>query len=247
MKTFWENAVIFEYDKKALDRLEKIYELYARVMEERGCSERAACAEGCASCCTCNVTLTSLEAAFLADRLDQPGRERAAGNLAARFPEKRYTPLLTTNGFAQACMSGKEVPEEENDPSWGECPLLEDGLCTVYPYRPFGCRAMVSETLCSKAGYARMPPRVLTLNNIFLQSIEHMDIGGVTGNLSDLLPLFLDLKKLDKDDSDRKKKLPEKLKTQGKILRNSKIPVLMVPPEHREMAGPVIRQITALT
>ena len=239
--------MIFEYDEKALDRLGKIYELYSKVMEERGGNEKAACAEGCSSCCTCNVTLTSLEAAFLADRLDSQGQERAAGKLAARFPEKRYIPLLTTNGFARACMSGNEVPEEENDPSWGECPLLEDGLCTVYPYRPFGCRAMMSEILCSRAGYAQMPPLVLTLNNIFLQYMEQMDVKGVTGNLSDLLLLFLDSKDLGGKNSDRKKKLAREWKTQGKIIQNSKIPVLMVPPEHREIAGPVIRQITALT
>lgn len=239
--------MIPEYDETALDRLEKIYLLYAKTLEDRAGENKAACGKGCSWCCTCNVVLTSLEAAFLVNRLDKQGQKRAKKNLADRVAKKRYIPLLTTNAFAKACVDGGEVPEEENDPLWGQCPLLEDGVCTVYPFRPFGCRAMMSETPCRRAGFARMPPLVLTLNNIFLQYIEHLDLGGVTGNLSDLLLLFFDIAALGKEDFHQKKALVKNLSSQAKIILNAEIPVLLVPPEHRAAAGPVIRQITALT
>ncbi|WP_033398889.1 YkgJ family cysteine cluster protein [Desulfospira joergensenii] len=231
----------FRYEGKELERLEALYRLYSRIMEETAWAKKAACSKGCSHCCTCNVTLTGLETAFLNDRLGREGQERAAKNLSEKFPRKRYIPLLTTNGFARACMSGREVPEEENDPGWGRCPLLDKDLCTVYEYRPFGCRAMISDILCGKEGFAQMPPLVLTLNNIFLQYIEHLDSRGVTGNLSDMMGLVLLSGNPEQGSGSGHEK------SEGKVIRNSRIPALMVPPEHREIMGAVIEKITALT
>ncbi len=222
-----------------VNTLGALYALYERALEKILKLEGAgpACRQGCAGCCTCNVTVTSLEVEFLFLRLGSQAKQRVVKKVKDNFPEKRYIPALTTNGFVQACMSGQETPEEENDPLWGQCPLLENNLCTVYESRPFGCRAMMSEVSCEKTGYARMPPRVLTLNNIFLQYIEQMDQPGVFGNLSDMILLF----------SEAGYTRPDPDRTGRHFIRNQKIPVLMIPPEDRAAMAPVVREITALT
>ncbi len=222
-----------------LNKIETLYGLYERTLDKilNLDGAGAACRQGCAGCCTCNVTVTSLEVAFLFSRLCSREKDKVAQKVKDNFPEKRYVPALTTNGFVQICMSGREAPEEENDPLWGQCPLLENNLCTVYESRPFGCRAMMSGVACERAGYARMPPRVLTLNNIFLQYIEQMDQSGIFGNLSDMILLF----------SDVGYTRPDPARPGRHFIRNRKIPVLMIPPEDRNAMAPVIREITALT
>lgn len=220
-----------------IDRLTDIYELYDRIIG----STALACGPGCAGCCTCNVTLTSLEARMMTDRLPSPRREIVHAAIPYRFPAKRYIPKMSTNRFARLCMEDADLPEEENDPAWGQCPLLENDLCTAYDVRPFGCRAMVSETHCRDTGSAQMPSWVLTVNNVFLQAIEHLDQDGYSGNLSDMIPLILSDNELthhDMQDHD--------LKNKELFVKNEPIKYLMIPPEHRERMAPIVRNLSDL-
>nr|NJM04649.1 hypothetical protein [Desulfobacula sp.] len=168
--------------------LKRTYDLYHETLA--GLDAEPVCREKCACCCTCNVTLTSLEAGFLMDSLGDEKKKDLLSRIEQKFPVARYIPRMTTNGFARLCMEDREVPEEENDPAFGVCPLLEDDLCTVYEARPFGCRALLSEAHCGREGFARVPPLVLTLNTLFLQVIEHLDQDGFSGNLSDMAAFF---------------------------------------------------------
>jgi len=220
-----------------IDRLTDIYELYDRIIG----STALACGPGCAGCCTCNVTLTSLEARMMTDRLPSPRREIVHAAIPHRFPAKRYIPKMSTNRFARLCMEDADLPEEKNDPAWGQCPLLENDLCTAYDVRPFGCRAMVSETHCRDTGSAQMPSWVLTVNNVFLQAIEHLDQDGYSGNLSDMIPLILSDNELthhDMQDHD--------LKNKELFVKNEPIKYLMIPPEHRERMAPIVRNLSDL-
>jgi hypothetical protein len=167
--------------------LNDIYAIYDEAMEHI----EGVCQKKCSSCCTCNVTLTSLETGFLFAAISLPEKKALQVRITDHFPRKRYLPKMTTNQFARLCREGKDIPEEENDPSWGKCPLLVDDLCSIYDARPFGCRALMSQVSCRQKGYAQVPPIVLTLNNLFLQYIEHMDRDGFFGNLADMLTLFL--------------------------------------------------------
>jgi len=214
-------------DLTALDRLREIYHLYDRFMA----SETSVCKEKCADCCTCNVTITTLEADLLLTSLSPVEKNALYNRIIRHSPQKRFIPKMTFNTFVRWCMEGRNIPEEENDPAWGTCPLLADDLCTIYDARPFGCRALMSRHLCRDRGHAQIPPRVMTANNLFLQAVEHLDQNGFSGNLSDMLT-----------------RLPEDEPgpTDHRFVPNEAIPVLMVPPEHRADMAPVIQQLSTL-
>ncbi len=216
--------------------LEEIYQLHADAIKEVD----AKCEKQCASCCTCNVVMTSLEARYLLSSMGLEEKKVLKKMLEDQFPPKRYIPELTTNQFARYCIEGKQIPEEQNDPSWGNCPALNVDLCTLYEVRPFGCRALLSQGDCSQLGYAQMPPIVLTINDICMQVIEQMDQNGICGNFSDIMALFLS-ENVPKD-------LPGMVQndTHSRFLINEKITVLMVPPEHRKQLSPLLEKISAI-
>jgi hypothetical protein len=49
---------------------------------------------------------------------------------------------------------------------------------------------MVSKRCCSETGFAEMDPVVMTVNDVFMQFIEHLDTGGFSGNFTDVLHLM---------------------------------------------------------
>ena len=197
-----------------------------------------ACTKQCADCCTCNVTATGLEVAYIHDRLDASALNDVRERLDRAGKTRRFRPFQTTNGFALACMEGRNADEEENDPSWGSCPLLENGMCTIYPVRPLGCRVMMSTTPCQQTRTADMPFLALTITTVFMQFVEHLDAGGVYGN-------FLDLLEHTGEDVLDCNGLPGKDKISG-IAQNLKIPALMIPPEHVEKTRNIVQSLGAL-
>ncbi len=225
------------------DILNRIYRLLDREAQKFS----LACRDNCPDCCTVNVTATSLEVALIFSRLDEADISQMIRRHEKGFPEQRYIPRTTVNGFARACMAGDDLPDEENDPDWGACPLLEDGRCSIYEVRPLGCRVMMSETQCRQKGFARMPPFALTLANVLGQILEQEDRHGFTGNFSDVLAAYASAWQAGKGlggealyltldnirESDRNKIL----------LGNHPVPALMIPPEHRERALPLISEI----
>lgn len=223
-----------QYQKSAIERLNQVYLLFENVTSDLS----LACKEKCADCCTCNVTATSLEMAYLFDRVNDKEKQALETRLNVMVKGSRYRPAQTTNGFAHACMTGQKVHDENNDPSWGACPFLEEDLCTIYHVRPFGCRSMMSQQVCKNAGYANMPPLALTINTIFLQYIEHLDAGGISGNFFDLLAQLLDL--------DLALENPQDFDKTELFVRNREIPALMIPPEHRSQTASIVRSLGAL-
>ncbi len=223
------------YAPNPLNLLTRLYEIYGEtVNQDQPTHPSWYCKKGCVSCCTCNVTLTTLEMAYLWDglSLDQKGvLERGVAHFGASV---RYRPQTTTNGLAALCMADEAIPEEENDPAWGRCPLLtKEGTCPIYHRRPFGCRALLSEINCADAGYARIPPLTLTLNNLFLQYIEHLDAHGVTGNFIDMIHCAVS--------TENEKEIAPQVS--AFLIPNRPIPALMVPPEHAESVRPVLQRI----
>ncbi|MFH1155413.1 MAG: hypothetical protein V1793_16510 [Pseudomonadota bacterium] len=213
-------------DVPELVALEKLYILYDDVIKDIP----IACRKGCSVCCTCNVSLTSLEGRYLLRSLS-PGQVHT---LLARMEPLRETPKfcpgLTINGYAALCLSGGQPPEEENNPSWGACPLLTCDLCPVYGARPFGCRCLVSEETCSDLEPARVPPYILTVNTVFMQVIENLDARGFSGNLSDMIPALV--------------RDPLNPGSGSGLIQNRKSGMLMVPPEHRSRLEPLLRAMS---
>lgn len=216
---------------KAVNTLEEVYALFDTAMA----AFPFACAKQCADCCTCNVTATGLEIAYIQDRLGGRALDDVRVRLNRAGQSRRYRPLQTTNGFALACMEDRDADEEENDPSWGTCPLLEDGICTIYPVRPLGCRVMMSTTPCRQTGQADMPFLALTITTVFMQFVEHLDAGGVYGN-------FLDLLEHAGNNALGCNGLPGKGNIAG-TAKNLKIPALMIPPEHVEKTRSLVQSL----
>lgn len=196
-----------------------------------------ACRKFCASCCTCNVTLTTLEGYLIVSSFNKDARKDLLLAVKNILAGRRFQPQVTINTLAALCMQGAPLPEETSDPRWGPCPFLDQEACTIYHVRPFGCRAMMSEKDCNHTGYAAMDEFALTVNNIFLQTIEHLDQDGLSGNLSDIIDFFGSSTKFEAY-------LHNNLGSPANgLIRNRPIQMLMIPPEHRMRVEPLLRSL----
>ena len=217
-----------------LDVLDQIYKSYDAVTE----SLEVACQKYCSTCCTRNVIITSIESYKIADHLIENGKSELFKKIKDESYKKRFQPIITTNKIADLCIQGKELPDEEIDRSWGNCPLLINDECPIYTVRPFNCRCMVSKTNCIDK--AEMDPFVLTVNNVFLQYIEHIDRQGFSGNFTDVL-LFME------SEDNRKSYSIEVLKEIGKdLIKNMPMSILLVPPEHKQQIKPIINSLQTI-
>ncbi len=196
-----------------------------------------ACQKYCAHCCTANVTMTTLEGYRILDHLERTGNQACLETLTGRAHSGRFVPQTTINHMADICARGGDPPDEQPDPEAGPCPILTDRICSVYPVRPFGCRCMVSARNCAESGFAEMDPFILTVNDIFLQHLEHIDAHGYTGNFVDVMQFFTSDENLSNYAAGRPGK------TTDGLLPNQPVFVLMIPPEHRERIQPVLQQI----
>ena len=212
--------------------LEGIYAEHDRFMADAALH----CKKGCATCCTRNVTLTSLEAYRILTGLDPATRDRVLALLESRAEGKRLTPSVTTNGFAELCILGKEVPEDESDPAWGPCPVLEAEACPLYSVRPMACRSLVSRADCAVNGFADMDELLLTVNTVFAQYVEHIDGAGLTGNFIDMM-LFM------AEPGNAEAFAEGTLEERPPLILNHPMKALMVPPEHRRQMEPVIERL----
>jgi Fe-S-cluster containining protein len=209
-----------------LYRLKGLYALY-----DGFCSQfRRFCRKGCSLCCTANVTLTGLEAKLILANWQAQGRTPPLSVLSAAAGRPRFRPAITINALAELCARGMDGPDEAADPEAGPCPLLENHLCSIYDVRPFGCRAMQSLSDCGREGTADMPEWVFSANTLFLQYIEAADSPGITGNLTDVLLSILT-------------GAENTASVQQGMPSNRSIPVLMIPPEHRDRLKALVRSL----
>lgn len=206
-----------------LDRLYGIYDNFSAKMDY-------ACQKYCSVCCTTDVTLTTLEAIKIIRHLQSTNRLDLLNKLDRET--KGFRPKITINEMAKLCMSGQDLPEEEIITPKRKCPFLEKDACPIYDVRPFACRCLVSKDKCEAEGSANIDPLILTINTVFLQYIEHIDIGGFSGNLVDVLLSA-------KYESDPLTPLFDS----GKLVRNHRLNILMIPPNHRKHLRPIIEAI----
>lgn len=222
--------------KNAVEKLRGMYRLYG----EKTASLEVACRKYCADCCTTNVAMPRVEGLLILEAVSESHIEAVLSEAAfAAWP--RYQPAMSTNAFAESCRTGRDAHEgspdnfadDAPDGQSGECPFLGDDACRIYPFRPFGCRCMISETTCRHLGYAEMDEFTLSLNTVFLQFIEHLDTAGFYGNMIDVLTYL----------TTEKHRIPETCR----VTPNRPIPALMVPPEHRRGIQPVLADLHRLT
>ena len=195
-----------------------ISEIYA-IFAEESASIDFACQAGCATCCTRSVFLTTAEGELIIEFL----RETSKGLPDLPKDQVILRPALTTNGWASLCMAGKEVePEAEVPWSLEPCFFLLNGLCTIYPVRPFACRSFGSTVICDHSGVAEVPEWFVTLAIVTNQILETLDSGGWWGNLADILS-YLNSKKEEADN----------IVVRERLLQTQRIPGLLLLAEER--------------
>ncbi|MBT3388261.1 MAG: hypothetical protein HN417_10050 [Desulfobacula sp.] len=182
--------------------------------------------------------MTTIESYKIIDYLIKEDKLQLLSGLSTS--QKRFLPKITINQFAELCINDGEIPEEENNPDWGNCAFLSDDICSIYELRPFACRCMLSEKQCGEKGYAFMNPFILTVNNVFQQYIEHLDQNGYFGNIADILTLL-------SDSETRADYMKNNLKSDSApLISNKKIKYLMIPPEDRAKIAPLLNKLNNL-
>ena len=217
--------------------LEQVCEVYADFVSGLDIE----CRRYCSVCCTSDVTITTLEGFRVLDYLDPKGEEVLHSRIQAMACEQRFQPKVTINRIAEICINGEDLPEEKKGEKSGSCPFLTENECPIYPVRPFGCRCMVSKHNCKNSGFAEIDDYTLAVNNLFLQVIEHIDSGGCTGNLADIL---IRLSSCDKKTVYLKETRYEPERT---LISNRPIKVMMIPSEYREKIQPVLKALQGIT
>jgi hypothetical protein len=215
---------------KILDQIYSIYDRFAVSLD-------LACKKYCDHCCTSGVTLTTLEGYKIVDSLAPDIKTDVIHKMQKASETKRFRPQITTNRLAQLCAEGIEPPEEIETGNWQDCPLLRDRQCPIYDLRPFGCRCLVSRHNCGEKGFAEIDDFVLSVNTVFLQTIEHVDAGGCSGNLVEVLQTMFSKRSRE---SYRDSALHC---TSNKLITNQPLEVLMIPPEHRTKMEPILQEL----
>ena len=214
---------------KALDEIYKLYDQFAASLD-------LACKKYCSHCCTTSVTLTTMEGYQIARALGSNAMADWDKKIRDAAEQTHFKPKITTNRLANLCADGLEPPQEEFSES-KPCPFLTEKLCPIYALRPFGCRCLVSRHDCGKEGYAEMDDFVLSVNTLFLQTIEHLDAGGCSGNLLDVLAVMASAENRQDYEGNR-----FDCASAG-LIANEPLKVLMIPPEHRVKMEPILNSL----
>ena len=216
-----------------LERLGAIYDQFLSQFD-------LACKKHCAHCCTANVTMTTLEGFRIYNHLEKNGQLQYLKTVDQKARPRRFIPQVSINRMADICARDAELPVERMDPDAGACLLLENEACPLYAARPYGCRCMVSANNCGVSGAADMDPFILTVNDVFLQHLEHIDAQGYTGNVADVMQFL----------ASEENRSGYARGTLGPppagLVANQPMFVLMVPPEHRERIQPLLTRIRSI-
>jgi Fe-S-cluster containining protein len=216
--------------------LERMLDIYDRFVS----GFDLACEKYCAHCCTANVTMTTLEGYRIITHLAQSGEAGTLEAIHRQAHPDRFMPRVTLNRMADICARGGEPPEEHLNSDAGPCPVLAGDACPLYGVRPFGCRCMVSSRNCGQTGFAEMDPLILTVNDVLLQYLEHIDAKGYTGNFADVMR-FLEA------DQNRQNYAAGRFgAAPAGLVANQPVFVLMIPPEHRERIEPLLNQLRSI-
>jgi Fe-S-cluster containining protein len=211
-----------------LKKIYSIYEQYTNTLD-------LACRKGCAYCCTRNVVVTSLEGILIYNHLKSSSEGQLIDKVRKFTHIPRFHTQLTTNGLAELCLDGKEIPDEQSPQVAGRCPLLKDETCSIYDVRPFECRSLISNVNCKEEGCAEQDPFSISVNTVFKQYIEHVDSQGISGNLTDML-IHMDVNMGEGEDL-------KDGSVENNLIPNKGLQVLLIEPEHQEKMQPIIESI----
>ncbi len=221
---------------------EKIYLTIIEQFSNWAADFSSACSKGCSPCCTQNVTITALEGERILNFVLTHGLERWLAEKLLE-PQRADRPHLTTNEFAHACLTGREVDGGENG-TIAPCPFLADDTCRIYPVRPFACRCFISTARCSAHQPARIAAHYLTAATAMMQLIEHLGQKEYWGIMTDVLLALCDISVY--------RPIAEQLAEPARIMQGRlrtltarPLPGFLFSEEEEEQLGPLLRAIFA--
>jgi Fe-S-cluster containining protein len=153
-------------------KLVQLEGIYASFETEAGRFKTdAACAKGCAFCCTdagC-IHITTLEGLAIREavgRLAKPQRATVSKALAKDMRQRE-------KGLVSPCPF-----------------LMKNKACTIYPQRPFACRRIYSIEACSRTRPPILNRRVMILGADAIRTMQMLDDTGYSGHISFILHLL---------------------------------------------------------
>ncbi len=156
--------------------LEKIYASFAQ--ETQAYRDQAACQKGCGFCCTDagRIDTTTLEGLQIQ-------------KVIKTLPRARQTSL------AKALSKNiRKREKKENHP----CPfLLKNMGCMIYQVRPFACRRIYSNHVCTRENPPQINRHVMDMAAKSIKELQQLDDTGYSGHISFVLhmlgtPAFLE-------------------------------------------------------
>jgi Fe-S-cluster containining protein len=164
--------------------LEKIFDRYAAWTA----GETFSCRKGCALCCTQHVMMSAAEGHYIYEHIRRRNMGQWLGERLAYAAGPRPPVRLTTNGFARLCLARSAADCEAEQPAMAAvCPFLAEDCCQIYEARPFACRCFASSRDCHESGTASLSEKLVLLNTVVMQVIEHAGQGDAWGNMLDVL------------------------------------------------------------
>lgn len=122
-----------EFDAAAQRSLDFVDVLNSEIIEQRGV--KLACCEGCGICCSLRIDVFAHEVFPIAHYIRTHFTAGEIADLAARL-EAHAEKVMPLTPFEHVTRNI-------------ECPLLQNGRCTVYPVRPHTCRRHHSQDLAA--------------------------------------------------------------------------------------------------
>ena len=215
------------------DILKAIYQFYDDYVSQFD----FVCQPKCAACCTQHVCITTLEGAFIITHLKEKQCLDILDRLNKVNSDRPFSPRLSTNMLAAYCLNRREPPQQEEYFSTAPCPFLENGLCLIYPVRPFACRSFFSQERCDVKGEAVVPPVLVTINILLNQLLEHIDTPGCYGNMIKVLKFL---------EENLGRYFFQQSLTPEDLAPNRPIPGFLFPPEHQMEVRKVIDKLSLL-
>lgn len=155
--------------KHAFESLKIIYEDFDQA--SAAYRRDAACARGCAFCCTNagRIDCTTLEGLVIREHI-------------MRMPRPRRTTLIKA--------LKRDVKKREAGATTS-CPfLMKTKACMIYSVRPFACRRIYSLHTCSQANPPILSRHVMALADSTITALQRLDANGYAGHLSFILHML---------------------------------------------------------
>jgi Fe-S-cluster containining protein len=152
-----------------LDELHRIYETFEA--DAGGFKTAAACARGCAFCCTDagRIHITTLEGLAIRQAMERLAKPQSAAVAKAMAKDMRRR----EKGLASPCPF-----------------LMKNKACAIYSQRPFACRRIYSIETCSQTRPPILNRQVMELGAEAIRAMQMLDRTGYSGHISFILHML---------------------------------------------------------